>query len=199
VDRHDTAGIAAIGSAFMEFLPATDAWRADSSTSLVHELELDAEYQTVLTTPDGLCRYAIGDIFKVVGCFGRVPQLEYRGRTGRFSSIAGERVSERQVVDAGQLVASRFGLGLAMFTCCPRSTPRPHYVFVMETSARVAERSAIAAALDDELGLTNPDYREARASGALAPVSVELVDPGAFHDHWLRSVLRGRGTIQLQL
>lgn len=199
VDRHDSAGIAAIGSAFMEFLPATEAWRADSSTSLVHELELGAEYQTVLTTPDGLYRYAIGDIFKVVGFFGRVPQLEYRGRTGRFSSIAGERLSERQVVDAGQLVASRFGLDLAMFTCCPRPTPRPHYVFVMETSARAAERSAIAAALDDELGLTNPDYREARASGTLAPVSVELVDPGAFHDHWLRSVLRGRGTIQLQL
>jgi hypothetical protein len=199
VDRHDTAGIAALSSAFMEFLPATAAWRADSPTSLVHELELHAEYQTVLTTPDGLYRYAIGDIFKVVGFFGRVPQLEYRGRTGRFSSIVGERLSERQVVDAGQLVASRFGLDLAMFMCCPRQTPRPHYVFVMETSARVAERSAVAAALDDELSLANPDYREGRASGALAPVSVEFVDPGAFHDHWLRSMLGGRGTIQLQI
>jgi hypothetical protein len=199
VDLHDTAGIAALRSGFMEFLPATAAWRADSATSLVHELELDAEYQTVLTTPDGLYRYAIGDIFKVVGFFGRAPQLEYRGRTGRLSSLGGERLSERQVIDAGQLVARRFGLDLAMFTCCPRSTPRPHYVFVMETAAGVAERSTLGAALDDELGLANPDYREARASGELAPAAVELVEPGAFHDHWLRSVLRGRGTIQLQI
>jgi hypothetical protein len=199
VDRHDTAGIAALRSAFMEFLPAAAAWRADSPTRLVHELELDAEYQTVLTTPDGLYRYAIGDIFKVVGFFGRTPQLEYRGRTGRLSSIVGERLSERQVVDAGQLVASRFGLELAMLTCCPRPAPRPHYVFAIETSARLADRSAIAAALDDQLGSANPDYREARGSGALAPIAVELVDPGAFHDHWLRSVRGGRGTIQLQI
>lgn len=199
VNRHDTAGMAALGSAFMEFLPATAAWRADSPTSLVHELELDAEYQTVLTTPDGLYRYAIGDTFKVVEFFGRVPLLEYRGRTGRFASIVGERLSERQVVDAGQVVASRFELDFSMFTCCPRSTPHPHYVFVMETSARVVERSVIAAALDKELSLGNPDYHEARASGALAPVSVEFVDPGAFHDHWLRSVRRGHGTIQLQI
>ncbi len=150
VDRHDTAGMAALGSAFMEFLPATAAWRTDSPTSLVHELELGAEYQTVLTTPDGLYRCAIGDTFKVVEFFGRVPLLEYRGRTGRFASMVGERLSERQVVDAGQVVASRFGLDFAMFTCCPRSTPHPHYVFVMETSARVVERGAIAAALDKD-------------------------------------------------
>lgn len=199
VDRHETAGIAALRSTFMEFLPATAAWHADSPTSLVHELELDGEYQTVLTTPDGLYRYAIGDVFKVVGFLGRTPRLEYRGRTGRSSSIVGEQLSERQVVDAGQRVARRLGLDLALFTCCPRPAPRPHYVFVIETSAPVADPGAVAARLDDALGSVNAGYREARASAALAPSSVELIEPGTFHDHWLRSVTAGRGTIQLQI
>ncbi len=199
VDRHDTAGIAALRSTFMEFLPATEAWHADSPTVLVHELELDAEYQTVLTTPDGLYRYAVGDVFKVVGFLGRTPQLEYRGRTGRLSSLVGEQLSEAQVIDAGQRVASRFGLDFTLFTCCPRSTPRPHYVVAMETPARIAEPSVVAIALDDELGASNASYREARASGSLAAVSVETIEPGTFYDHWLRSVTGGLGTIQLQI
>ncbi|MBC7977527.1 MAG: GH3 auxin-responsive promoter family protein, partial [Myxococcales bacterium] len=199
VDRHATAGIAALRSAFLEYLPAAEAWRADSPTCLVHELELGAEYQTVLTTPDGLYRYAIGDTFQVVGFLGRAPQLEYRGRVGRVSSMVGEQLTEPQIVDAGLLVARRFGLDLAMFACCPRPLPRPHYVFAMETSERSGAIHAVATALDAALMAANPTYRAARGAGELAEATVEHVEPGAFHDHWLGSVRRGRGTIQLQI
>ena len=199
INEHSTAGVAALCSSFMEFLPATEPWRADSQTSLLHELLLGGEYQTVLTTPDGLYRYAVGDVFKVVEFIGPTPMLEYVGRTQRISSMAQEQLSEREIVDAAQRVCEQQAIRLSLFTCCPVLAPQAHYLFLIESTDQVDSNQLLAEYLDDQLCIANPHYQQARTNGSLAPAKVRALRPGTFYDHWHSSVNEGKGTIQLQI
>ena len=57
----------------------------------------------------GFFRYNISDVAQVTGFFGDTPILKFLHKGSRISSLTGEKISERQVVEAFMECERRLG------------------------------------------------------------------------------------------
>ena len=95
----------------------------------ISDLKSDQIYEVLLTTGGGLFRYRSGDRVSVTG-IGEdgLPRLRFVGRAGVVSDLVGEKLSERQVIEA--LIASgSHGFMVA-------DPERPGYVLWLEEPLR---------------------------------------------------------------
>ncbi|XP_037081509.1 jasmonoyl--L-amino acid synthetase JAR1-like [Pollicipes pollicipes] len=69
-------------AAFFEFLPVVDdriqelAEIGRQEPLLADQLQEGGEYELIVTTRGGLCRYRLGDVVRFAGYFNRTPQVE---------------------------------------------------------------------------------------------------------------------------
>ncbi|MEV6602154.1 GH3 auxin-responsive promoter family protein [Actinoplanes sp. NPDC051346] len=198
LDRHATAGSLVVPAALYEFVPADEELRPDSATLLMEDLTEGEEYHVVFTHVGGLCRYAVGDVVRVVDRVAGVPRVEYAGRRN-LSDVAGERLRESHVVRALRTALDRTGLEVVNATCRPVVRPGAgtRYEFALAAFASGGagwgdtEVEALTAALDAALSGTAEGYRGARAAGRLDAVRLHVVGAERFAEDWQRRVARG--------
>jgi hypothetical protein len=189
-----------VTSLFLELLPVGES-RATGRTLLLDELDDGADYELVLTQAAGLYRYALGDILRVVGRFGRVPRLKFIGRAGAYSSLVAENLYEHQVELAVSDALARRPVRIANYTCCPHhdAEGRARYVFVLELEdgqdLTEAARDELAGELDAALGRANESYQRFRA-GPLFAAQVRLVPAGTFGRWRVARIEGGAGEVQ---
>lgn len=179
VDRNGPSILAA-GEYVIELVTAEESpgepvpWR---------ELEVGCEYRLVVTTPSGLWRYDTKDVVEVVGRLEQTPGVAFRRRAGAVVSIAGEKVTEQQVVQAVRVSALERGIRVSDFVCRlvwpARGAPRYRFTFALAEPSLPTE--SMAELLDRELCALNSEYRSRRAGGRLDPAEVRLAD-GALRD-----------------
>ncbi len=104
IDDGTPAGILAVTSQFFEFIPAEEYGTPKPTTLRSHEVVEGAEYFLLLTNACGLYRYDLGDRVRVTGVFGQAPLIEFLSRDAHTASLAGEKLTEDQVVLAMQRV-----------------------------------------------------------------------------------------------
>jgi hypothetical protein len=149
-------------SGFFEFLDDAGDIR------LAHELREGEAYEVVMTTAGGLYRYRTGDRVCCAGFAEGWPALDFLGRTGLFSDLVGEKLSEAFAADC--LSASEAGPG-AFRLLVPVPEPLPHY-------ALIADADEAPACLPDRVEralMENPQYAYARRLGQLQPVRMLAV------------------------
>lgn len=150
-------------------------------TLLAHEVALNTDYELVVTTLGGLCRYRIGDVVRVVGRHGTAPLVEFRYRRGQLLNLRGEKTSEPQL--AAALSATFDGRTLMEYTTVEAIPSRglPFYrIFIERAAGAPALAAGAPATLDAALGRANPIYATWRAKGAIGPCQVFEVAPGSF-------------------
>ena len=109
VDDGTASGILAISSQFFEFIPAEEYDAAPGSgvpTLRSHEVQEGEEYFLVLTNAGGLYRYDMGDRVRVTGWVGQAPLIEFLSRDAHTASMAGEKLTQDQVVMAMRKICS---------------------------------------------------------------------------------------------
>jgi len=149
--------VLALHSGFFEFLDERDHSR------LAWELEPDAEYRVLITTPGGLYRYALEDRVRVRGRLLATPLLEFIGRAGAVSDLCGEKLDEPLV-----RAALPDAVGFALLA--PALARGAHYVLFMDEREQTAETAQeLAAELDRRLR-SNPQYDYARRLGQLGEI-----------------------------
>lgn len=74
----------------------------------VHELELNKRYTVITSQSNGFLRYNTMDEVLVTGFYHRVPVLEFTGRKGLTTDLAGEKLSENLIREIFQDVRSPF-------------------------------------------------------------------------------------------
>ena len=174
-------GVLDVSQNFFEFIPEPERESSKPIVLRPHELEVGRSYYVLLTNHTGLCRYDIGDCVRVTGFVGPTPVLEFLSRGSHVSSVTGEKLTERQVVDAMGSVGDRFGLGVESFVLAPRWADPPHYVLHVEADgADRIDRAALVAALDGRLTELNVEYASKRKSNRLAVPRVNVVPAGFF-------------------
>ncbi len=166
-------------SHFFEFIPEESIESRSPVTLCPWELEAGRIYELVVTTSGGLYRYRIGDCFRVKGLSGRVPVIEFLYRTGKTSSITGEKLTEYQVLEAARRAATDGATVPQEFLCFPRSGPDPHYGVLLSCPGTSAAPEAVEAArglerwlarFDAQLMAINSEYGDKRSSGRLGSV-----------------------------
>jgi hypothetical protein len=187
------AGILEVTGNFYEFIPAAEI---DSDQPVVlrsHELEVGCEYFILLSNSAGFYRYNIGDLVRVVGYQGQAPVIEFLNKGAHISSLSGEKLTERQVVQSVEAVCERQGVRIDNFVLAPQWDDPPYYVLHLEQNGDLPwGDTGLAEWLEAELCRRNCEYESKRKSGRLAPVRLNPLPVGTLqrHDNLLRSRYR---------
>lgn len=155
-----------------EFIPAEQFDRPQPETVGPRELEPGQKYAVVLTNTTGLVRYRLDDIVRMHGWVGQSPVLEFLHRGGKVSSLAGEKLTENQVVAAMVATVAKLNLSYFDYLVAPQWTDPPSY----RVSAAASLPSEFAEAFDSALKDQNEEYASRRSTARLGPVVVRSVD-----------------------
>ena len=178
VDAHRNACLPTLLSTFFEFVER-DAWEADSGEFLcLDELEDGREYYVFVTTAEGLYRYDINDIVRVIGWVGATPTLGFVQKGKGVTNITGEKVTESQVLDAVTSAFAATGAPPEFFIMLADEAASG-YTLYAETGASAFARGHAADEIDRLLSVSNIEYESKRKSGRLAPLRVRLLPDGA--------------------
>lgn len=163
-------------SGVFEFIPMSEADTPNPSTLLPRELEIGGRYIVVLSNTSGLVRYRLDDVVAVRGFLDQAPLLEFLHRAGNVASVAGEKLTENQVVAATQRVAAQFGVRDLDFMVAPTWGDVPAYRL---THAGELPPGFIAA-LDRALCEQNEEYESRRTSHRLGELTARSIPRSAF-------------------
>lgn len=152
----------AIRSHFFEYIDEQGRIR------LIHELRQGETYEVIVTTSGGLWRYRLRDCVRVAGFAGTVPSLEFIGRSGNVSDLAGEKLSEAFVATAIHETLANCRLRPEFVLLAPDEQPgRCGYTLYVEGIAT----EELGRVLENRLR-QNPHYAYCRDLGQLLSVSV---------------------------
>ncbi|KAL0356888.1 UNVERIFIED_CONTAM: Indole-3-acetic acid-amido synthetase GH3.3 [Sesamum calycinum] len=127
--------------AYFEFLPhepnSTGSTR-DSPPRLVDlaDVEIGKEYELVITTYAGLCRYRVGDILRVTGFHNSAPQFQFVRRKNVLLSIDSDKTDEAELqaaVESASCLLREFNTSVVEYTSYADTKTIPgHYVIYWE-------------------------------------------------------------------
>ncbi|MFV2067462.1 MAG: GH3 auxin-responsive promoter family protein [Pirellulales bacterium] len=180
MDDRTTAGVLDYVTHFFEFIPEGEHDRPDPTVLEAHELEEGKDYYILLTTSSGLYRYDIHDVVRCVGYRGECPLLEFISKGSHFSSLAGEKLSEFQVVTGVQAALADTGLSAEHFTLAPIPGDPPTYVLLLEEQLDSDTEQRLSRRVDMRLSEVNCEYEDRLQSNRLRGVSIQQVPPGSW-------------------
>ncbi len=202
IDDHSVAGPLAITQGVYEFLPASEdlesiiAEERMARTLTFEELEFGKDYHLIMTQANGLCRYAVGDVYRVIGFYKNIPRLEYIYRQNVYHSFTGEKITEQQMMHAITKAKKDLGVNDGLFLCAPVYGDQPYYMIVHEKSsaytASLAEK--FSAYVDAILLENNDEYASKRNSHRLGAIKVYFISQGMISDFLEKQNANGSAT-----
>lgn len=161
----------------------------DGSTPLkAWEVEKGRVYALIITAPNGLWRYPIGDTVKIESTAPL--RISIAGRTKLFINAFGEEVMVHNTDAALTATCGLLGCSAVDYTAAPVYTTdraRGRHQWLIEFDREPADMARFAAELDRELCAQNSDYAAKRSGSIfLDPLEVIAVAPGTFN-RWLAS------------
>lgn len=212
IDPASNTCLPALYDTFFEFAER-DAWEAGGAEMLsMGELETGRDYYVVVTTPDGLYRYDMGDIVRVTGRVGAAPSLVFVQKGSGITSITGEKLHEAQVLDAVPGALAEHGFATEFFIVLA-DVDKARYTLYAEAAPAPCSRPggrahpavpgtgshrAIAARVDSRLSSMNIEYGAKRASGRLGAMALRLLRPGTGGEYRRSRVAAGQRDAQFK-
>jgi auxin responsive GH3 family protein len=194
--------------AYFEFLPLDAAGNDDGASQLVELTGVEAgrEYELVVTSYSGLCRYRVGDVLRVAGFHNAAPRFRFVRRRDVVLSVDVDKTDEAELQRA---VERGGGTSVLDYTSrvCTESIPG-HYVVYWELQQMLltdqqggeehgaVERASPPSSLDGcclemEEALSSV-YRKGRVEdGSIGPLEIRVVRPGTFVELADHAISRG--------
>lgn len=188
-DVPGTAGmrlLADIG-VFYEFLPPDKDVTGDCVEALrAHEVSPGETYQMIISSCNGLWRYALGDTVRVESV--NPLRISVAGRTKAFINAFGEELMVWNA-DAGIEAACRAtGAVVAEYSAAPVYTAgdrQGRHQWLIEWQRAPQDAEAFAAALDEALKAVNSDYAAKRAGDIFLKAPVVTTVPAGTFERYL--------------
>ncbi|KAL6845203.1 hypothetical protein ACP4OV_024698 [Aristida adscensionis] len=190
---------------YFELLPhdpdAKPLSRDDPPPRLVDlaDAEVGREYELVITTYAGLCRYRVGDILHVTGFHNAAPQFRFVRRKNVLLSIDSDKTDEAELqaaVERASGLLAPYDACIVEYTSQADATTIPgHYVVYWELMVReggawpeatVFERCCLE--MEEAL---NAVYRQGRNGDAIGPLEIRVVRGGTFEEVMDYAISRG--------
>ncbi|MBQ3421641.1 MAG: GH3 auxin-responsive promoter family protein, partial [Romboutsia sp.] len=170
-------------SCFYEFIEKDDIYKTNPKTYLINELQLNHDYEIVLTNCNGLYRYRLGDIVKVCGFYNKTPKIKFLYRKNQLLNMVAEKTTESHVKNALQSVAHSLNFNLIDYTTYADNSVTPgRYLFYLEVQNFNSKDGIymVESKLDLALQKSNLAYGRFRKKNRLARVKVRFVKRGTF-------------------
>jgi len=133
----DCAGVLPINETFFEFQEKVkDEFSSEILT--VEKLKKNHEYKVIMTTPEGLYRYDIEDVIKVVGFMEKIPLVRFVSRN-KFLNITEEHAPEGEIIRGVDSAIKKLKIKLRSFTVVPyiKKNKKPRYEILIELLDKV--------------------------------------------------------------
>lgn len=174
--------ILAVTSHFFEFLDGND------QVLQAHELQKDEEYEPVVSTAAGLCRYRLGDRVRVTGFLQKAPALQFLGRAGDLSDRCGEKLSEAFVAGVIRDLTGRLPSVPRFALLAPEESPSGlRYTLYLEGQPRPSCEEHL-----DVLLRQSPHYSLCRDLGQLLPAALFLISTRGYETFSARECAKGK-------
>jgi auxin responsive GH3 family protein len=200
--------------AYFEFLPhdpnSTGSTRNSPPSKLVDlaDVEVGKEYELVITTYAGLCRYRVGDILRVTGFHNSAPQFHFVRRKNVLLSIDADKTDEAELqkaVDNASELLREFNASVVEYTSFADTRSIPgHYVIYFELLVKNPDNSPshdvlsqCCLAMEESL---NSVYRQGRvADNSIGPLEIRVVKSGTFEELMDYAISRGASINQYKV
>ncbi|KAF3967739.1 hypothetical protein ACB098_02G156700 [Castanea mollissima] len=190
---------------YFEFLPHdpnAPALSRDSPPRLVDlaDVEVGKEYELIITTYAGLCRYRVGDILQVTGFHNSAPQFQFIRRKNVLLSIDSDKTDESELqkaIDNASELLKEFNTSVVEYTSYGDTKSIPgHYVIYWELLVKDPANSPTEEVLNQcclvmEESM-NSVYRQGRvADNSIGPLEIRVVKNGTFEELMDYAISRG--------
>ncbi len=162
---------------------------------LLHHLREGRKYAVIVTTRNGLYRYAMNDLIEVTGAFNRTPTIRFVQKGKGVTNITGEKLYEHQVIEAVAQVLNASGVSSEFFVMLA-DLEDSRYTLCLEHAAPPVELEGL---LEVRLSAMNVEFKAKRASGRLQPIRVFHLRPGAGEAYRQHCVNKGQREAQFKL
>lgn len=159
--------------------------------TLAH-LETGKEYYIFVTTTGGLYRYDMNDIITVTGHRHSVPLLEFLQKGRGVTNITGEKLYEKQVIQATADTAAQCSLTIPFFVMLADRAAGCYEFYFEPGGSAAPDLQDLGRLLDENLCRQNEEYKQKRASGRLKPLRAWRLKPGAATSFRAHFVKRGQ-------
>jgi len=186
---------------YFEFIHESDLENPDPRIFHVHELKEGQRYCMLVTTSSGLYRYNMNDLLEVTGYHNQFPTIRYIQKVNGTISLTGEKLHERQFIEAVHEVEKKTGK-IAPFFVGFADPQKSNYKFYYEFADQFisyGEAEEFTAQLDRCLQEYNPEYREKRASDRLKAPETAILPPESFERFKATCIDRGYRDGQFKL
>ncbi|XP_017216411.1 probable indole-3-acetic acid-amido synthetase GH3.1 [Daucus carota subsp. sativus] len=198
---------------YFEFLPHDDqsaALSRDSPPRLLDlsELVVGKEYELVISTYAGLCRYRVGDILRVTGFYNSAPQFKFLRRKNVLLSIDADKTNEEELqtaIDNASVLLREFNTSIVEYTSFSDTKTIPgHYVIYWELLVKDLANSPsrevlnqCCLAMEESF---NTVYRQGRvADNSIGPLEIRVVKNGTFEELMDYAISRGASINQYKV
>jgi len=193
---------------YTEYIPVAQT-NSDFPTTLeLSELKEGESYEVVMSNFDGLYRYRMGDIIKVVGRYHQLPIYELVGRAGTLLDICGEKITEEMSCSSINRSIRGQSYNLVDYTTTiDTNFLPPRYIFFVELelssplsqTATSQLETILARELDRNLQSVNPIYESKRTTRSIGSPKVLLVKKDTFKAVTALLVKGGASPLQVKM
>lgn len=171
---------------FFEFLEVRKDGPAKPVT--IDKVRRKKQYQVIMTTPEGLYRYDMGDVIEVVRFEKKLPVIKFVNRNN-FLNIVGELSPESELVSAFTECAKKLKIRFTSFTFTPylkELDKKPRYELLIEPKEGLQEQKAkeLIKLLDQTLQERINDYRQMRNEfGRMGSIVLSVLKKGSYDSY----------------
>lgn len=200
IEDEGCAGILAIDANFYEFIPEDDIESDNAKTLTVGQLESGDSYYIVITSSNGLYRYDINDVIRVVGFYNDTPLIEFVRKGRDMVSLTGEKLHVSQLIQAVEAAQDYVGVGIEYYRAVGHSETSRYSLQLELKQLPVADELVIrlGRAIDDALARLNIEYEQKRRSGRIHPPLIQIMAQGWSSRRLEAKLARGVKDIQFK-
>jgi hypothetical protein len=167
---------------YFEFIHESDTEAKDPKVYQLWELRKGERYCPIVTTSAGLYRYNMTDLVEITGFYNQYPLIKFVQKTNGTISLTGEKLHERQFIEAVRCCSQEMGLPIGFFVGfanTEKSNYRFYYEFADQTIS-LPRAEEFTKAVDARLMEFNPEYESKRTSNRVKAPDTSLLVKDSF-------------------
>jgi hypothetical protein len=186
---------------YIEFIHESELESPNPRIYQLYEAKKGERYCMIVSTSAGLYRYNMNDLVEITGFYNEYPTLKFIQKVNGTVNLTGEKLHERQFIEAVHEVEKDSGNKVSFFVGFAdvnKSNYRFYYEFVNPAISQ-KEAEAFTRLLDEYLQKYNIEYKEKRRSNRLKEPDTALLVPESFEKFKSECINKGYRDGQFKL
>jgi hypothetical protein len=167
---------------YFEFIHESDLDNQAPRIYQLWEVKKGERYCPVVTTSAGLYRYNMNDLVEITGFYNEYPLFKFIQKVNGTISLTGEKLHERQFIEAVTTCSHELGLPFNFFVgfaSVEKSNYRFYYEFTDQTVSQTRAEE-FTKVVDERLKAYNPEYQTKRESNRIKAPDTSLLVKDSF-------------------